>query len=275
MNLLKFKFNISLLIMILILLLTDLYSQNRQFPYELSKRDYYLIPAGIGLSLISESIGDNVNPITLEQIRLLDRGDVFAWDRCATYYWSDEWANRSDLFRDILVYPTLLSFVPPLLKSEFNNSLTIATMVVESYFLLRGISYLTKASVQRKRPFLYNSNLSPEERFRNDADDIFSFYSGHTAAVFFSATFLSKIATDIYGNNIWTKVLWGSSLTIASLTGYSRIRAGMHFPTDVVAGAIVGFGLGYFIPNLHYKEMEEKKFSINIFNNQVGLVYTF
>ncbi|MFC2088788.1 phosphatase PAP2 family protein [Calditrichota bacterium] len=261
-------------LLILIFLVTNLCAQDEQFPYELNNRDFILLPAGIGLSLISESLVDQVDPITLEEIRILDRNEVFGLDRCATNYWSEKWSDVSDQYRDILVYPTLLSFIPPMLQGEFYNSVVIATMVAESYFLLRGFTYLTKVAILRKRPYLYNSNYSAEERFQNDADDLFSFYSGHTAVAFFTATFLSKVATDIYGNNLATNILWGSSLAVASLTGYARIRAGKHFPTDVIAGAAVGFAIGYLVPMSHHKEMEDR-FSIILLNNQMGLAYHF
>jgi membrane-associated phospholipid phosphatase len=271
---LKKKMKGFITISIILFQISDLTAQYRQFPYELNNRDYLLIPAGIGLSLLSNSLVDKVDPITLEEIRVLNREEVFVLDRCATYYWSEDWSNLSDQYRDILVYPTLLSFIPTMLQGEFNNSITIATMVAESYFLLRGFTYLTKVAIQRNRPFLYNTDYSAEDRFQNDTNDIFSFYSGHTAVAFFTATFLSKMATDIYGKNIYTKILWGSSLTIAALTGYARIRAGEHYPTDILAGAVVGFAIGYLVPVLHHKEME-RQFSIIIFNNQAGLAYHF
>jgi membrane-associated phospholipid phosphatase len=259
---------------ILLLPMTNLSAQDRQFPYELNNWDLFLLPAGIGLSSLSNNLVEKVDPITLEEIDSLDRNDVFGFDRCATNYWSLEWSERSDKYRDYLIYPTLLSFVPSLLQGEFNNSVTMATMVVESYFLLRGATYLTKVAVQRKRPFLYNTDLSTEERFRNDEDDVFSFYSGHTAVAFFTATFLSKVATDIYGEYTVTRFLWGSTLAVAALTGYARIRAGEHYPTDVVAGAAVGCAVGYFVPVLHRKETKHQ-FNLNVSNSMIGLTYHF
>ena len=38
-----------------------------------------------------------------------------------------------------------------------------------------------------------------------------------------------------------TNILWDSIITVATLTGYARIRAGEHYLTDVVAGAACGF----------------------------------
>jgi membrane-associated phospholipid phosphatase len=94
-----------------------------------------------------------------------------------------------------------------------------------------------------------------EERHTIDSEDaFFSFYSGHVAAAFTAATFVSKVFTDIHGKSVWSTLLWGSSLSLASLTGYARVKSGMHFPTDALVGAAVGFAVGYLIPVLHKKK---------------------
>ena len=268
----KMKGCITLLI--ILFQISNLTARDRQFPYKLNNHDYWLIPTGVGLTIISNSLVNKVEPITLEQISKLNRKEVFGPDRFATYYWSDDWSELSNQYRDYLLYPTLLSFVPSVLQGEFYDGVTIATMVAESYFLLRGFTYLIKVVVKRKRPFLYNTDYSAEERFFNDSGDIFSFYSGHAAVTFFMATFLSKTATDIYGKNIYTKVFWGASLTLAALTGYARVRAGVHYPTDILAGALVGFAIGYFVPILHHEETNDQ-FSIIVLNNRAGLAYHF
>ncbi len=60
-----------------------------------------------------------------------------------------------------------------------------------------------------------------------------SFPSGHTNTAFAAATFLSTL----YGG--WFYL----SFVAALLVGYSRIYVGVHFPLDVVAGAITGFAV--------------------------------
>jgi len=278
-------------LLILIFLVNGLYAQGRQFPYELKKRDFLLLPLGIGLSFYSESLTENVNPLTLEEIKALDRNDVNGFDRSATYNWSLKWADRSDHYLNILAFQAFLSCIPPMFHGKFSNSVTVATMLLESDFLLRCITYLTKAVTLRKRPYLYNTTLSIEDRFGGGEEALFSFYSiedrfgggeealfsfysGHTAAAFFSATFLSKVVTDIYGDSIWTKALCGSSLTLASLTGYARVKAGKHYPTDVIVGAVVGSAVGYLVPTLHKKKTGDQ-LSIIISHNQIGLCFLF
>ena len=263
----------ALLTLIVLSLLTNgLIAEDRPFPYALKKKDFVLLPLGIGLSFLGDSLTGNYDPITLEEIRALDRNDINAFDRPTSYNWSFEWDERSDQYRDIMVTSSMFMMsVPPLLHAKFSNTLTVATMFVESYFFIKGITFITKATFGRERPFLYNTNLSVEERHAIDSEDaFFSFYSGHVASAFTAATFVSKVFSDIHGKSVWSTLLWGSSLSLAALTGYARVKSGMHFPTDALAGAAVGFAVGYLIPELHKKKYKDR-ISVLITPHQISL----
>ncbi len=45
--------------------------------------------------------------------------------------------------------------------------------------------------------------------------------------------------------------LWAASLSAAALTGYARVKAGQHYPSDVLVGAAVGGAVGILVPALH------------------------
>lgn len=77
----------------------------------------------------------------------------------------------------------------------------------------------------------------------------YGFYSSHASNSFFLATFLAFLFKD--------KIRWFPEFLFfwASLISYSRIYLGVHFPLDVVYGALVGFLLGGLFANLAFKTL--------------------
>jgi undecaprenyl-diphosphatase len=65
--------------------------------------------------------------------------------------------------------------------------------------------------------------------------DAFSFPSGHTAA-----SVALAVAWAGHGE------LGGMMSLFALLIGFSRVYLGVHFPLDVMAGAVIGLGAGLF-----------------------------
>lgn len=238
---------------------SGLLAHDRPFPFELKKKDCWLLPGGLGLFALGGVLHAGHGEITLEEILALDRNDVNALDRCATRNWSIEWDGRSDATRNALICSAVLvTAAPPLLGARWSEALTVAVMYAEAVAIAGGVTYLTKAAAARNRPYLYNTDLTPEERLGARDDARSSFFSGHTALAFTSAAFISKVFTEVHGPSVWSTVVWGSSLSIAALTGFARIKAGVHYPTDVIAGAAAGFAIGYLVPVLHKKEWSDR-----------------
>jgi membrane-associated phospholipid phosphatase len=78
-----------------------------------------------------------------------------------------------------------------------------------------------------------------------------SFFSGHASAAFALATLLSTVYADVHGPSSTSDALWAASLSAAALTGFARVKAGMHYPSDVLVGAAVGAAVGRLVPALH------------------------
>lgn len=83
-----------------------------------------------------------------------------------------------------------------------------------------------KNSVRRRRP----PEAIKGTRAWLEPSDEFSFPSGHTAAAFVMACILS----DGYPEFSPWLFIW------ATLVGLSRVTLGVHFPGDIMAGAILG-----------------------------------
>ena len=102
----------------------------------------------------------------------------------------------------------------------------LGTKCIISLILSTITSQIFKKSINRIRPFLIVNNLN----IKKIGIDKYSFPSGHTTAAFTIGVMLSLFCPPI------TFLL----ILLASLVGISRIYLGVHYPSDVFAGAILG-----------------------------------
>ncbi|WP_256604704.1 phosphatase PAP2 family protein [Sphingobacterium multivorum] len=70
----------------------------------------------------------------------------------------------------------------------------------------------------------------------------YSFPSGHTSSAFATASALSRAYSKWYV--VAPSLLWASSV------GYSRMYLGVHFPSDVLTGAVLGTGAAFALDGL-------------------------
>ncbi len=104
-----------------------------------------------------------------------------------------------------------------------------AAYMAGGYVLCTILAQGSKRLIQRERPF----NKYPFIIKRGDGGG-YSMPSGHSAAAFYSATSLS-----IYYPR-WYVIV--PAYTWASAVGWARMYEGVHYPSDVLAGAVVGAG---------------------------------
>jgi undecaprenyl-diphosphatase len=49
------------------------------------------------------------------------------------------------------------------------------------------------------------------------------------------------------------------AVTLTSFVAVERVRSGAHFPTDVLAGALAGAGIGMLVVHLHRYDSETRR----------------
>ena len=94
-----------------------------------------------------------------------------------------------------------------------------------------GLNYAVKIIVRRPRPVL--EGLPPLGR----APSSLSFPSAHSTSSFACATAMTRIAPE-------AAVLFALAAAIAA----SRPYLGMHYPSDVLGGAVLGIAIGLLVP---------------------------
>ena len=90
-----------------------------------------------------------------------------------------------------------------------------------------GVGYILKKSVNRDRPYVKYPILQ-NYKIENDS----SFPSGSTAVAFSVATSISLSYPK------WYVIVPAAAYAVG--VGYSRLHLGVHYPSDVLAGALIG-----------------------------------
>jgi membrane-associated phospholipid phosphatase len=109
-----------------------------------------------------------------------------------------------------------------------------------------GITSAIKYSVNRDRPFV----TYPDITKKSDAGSP-SFPSGHTSDAFATATSVSLAYPKWY--IIVPSYAW------AGTVAYSRMDLGVHYPSDVLVGALVGAGSAYLTYKINQKLLNPKR----------------
>jgi membrane-associated phospholipid phosphatase len=116
--------------------------------------------------------------------------------------------------------------------------------------LAASISFVLKTVITRERPFI----TYPDIEKLSEAGSS-SFPSGHTIEVFAMAAGLSLL--------IPKKKVIIPVFTWALLVAYSRMALGVHFPSDVFTGMIVGSAIGWLVPFLIGKVISKRNKEIS------------
>jgi membrane-associated phospholipid phosphatase len=120
-----------------------------------------------------------------------------------------------------------------------------AIFIVESVAASVFITIALKETIKTDRPFV----AYPEIEKLTSASG-YSMPSGHTSIAFATATSLSMAYPKWY--------VIAPSFVWASAVGYSRMHLGVHYPSDVIAGALIGSGSAYLTYKIN-KWMNKKR----------------
>lgn len=121
---------------------------------------------------------------------------------------------------------------PTMVRNSFKSAISIGFAALVSSSL--------KASINRVRP----SKQYPNDIVQRVNSGPYSFPSGHTTSAFAMATSLTLTYRKWY--------VAVPSYIYAGFVGYSRMRLGVHFPTDVLGGMIIGIGSGFLVWQLDH-----------------------
>lgn len=206
--------------------------------------DRWLTPVTLGIAAGAlVAFRSDTARLTAAELAALDRNAVPAFDRPATFFWSSDVRDASDIAVGLAVLSPVLMLTE--FKQEYGD---LMAMYLQTLVLASSLPQYTK-SLGRIRPLAYNEHAPFDERSRVDMRR--SFFSGHTSIATAAGIFLATVYDAHRPGTTTAKVLWIGGAAIGLTTGALRVLSGMHFPSDVVVGFIVGAAVGYAIPQLH------------------------
>ncbi len=245
----------------------------QESPYNFNWKKDLIYATGTGLVAAGGIFADyQTRPLTEAQVLALDQFDQPGFDRLAIKNWNPNAAKASDAFLyGSLALPAFM-MIDDRARKDF---LAVGFIYAEVAMLTVGVTELIKAGVKRPRPFVYNPNVSMHLKTERDAR--FSFLSGHTSITAALCFTTAKVFSDYSDNATHEALVWTGAAVFPIITGVLRFEAGKHYPSDLIAGYLLGGSIGYLIPWLHRRKPLAKGLSISPYglNGGAGLYLSY
>ena len=218
------------------------------------ERELTFVGLGVDLVVAGNLVPPAVRPLPSSG---LDRSDLlFDFDRSAVGAYDRNAALASDVTRDAALMLPLVAAFATASGGRLRSAVRSAAVYAEALMISGGLTQLGKRTLGRPRPTAYLAEPDRPAGFEAErlAPGTFhSMPSGHSSAAWTGA---SMAITDYLLRR--PNAHWGERLAIgliggglASATSALRVKAGVHFPTDVVAGAGLGMLVGVVVPLSH------------------------
>ncbi len=233
--------------LLLLLMMPLLGASAGESPYRpFSSRDGAVL-VGSGLVGIASFLQSRtLQPLSAAEIAALDRDRINRFDRPAVdmnSVFAERWSDWS--MRTALLLPAFFAFD----RNVRRNGDRITLLYLETMLTAGAVTEAAKVSFRRIRPYAYRTDPAIEPLLPIDARK--SFFSGHTSTAFAAAVFFAVIYSDYHPDSRLRPAVWAGALGLASSTAAARVLAGKHFPSDVLAAAVVGSAVGWGVPRLH------------------------
>jgi membrane-associated phospholipid phosphatase len=180
------------------------------------------------------------------EILALNANNLNSIDRSTTKNYSEKAKAASDkFFYGSMPAPLLLLFDKKIRKDAAKVGLLYLQAMA-----ITGTIYTSSSMIARRfRPYTYNPEVDMSTRRGGGGRN--SFPAGHPAVVATSTFFMAKVFSDYHPEmkNKWILYTIAGSASLA--TGILRIKAGQHFPTDVMTGIPIGILSGILVPHFH------------------------
>ena len=191
----------------------------------------------------------------MELVLELDRNLLIFLNSLGSEKFDNLWLILTNKFTHIPLYLLLLFLLFRSLRYSYQKqklykvySLYMLSIVF-LIFISDQLSNLFKNSIQRFRPCHDDQIQNIIRVVKEDCGGLYSFFSAHASNSFVIATIFILFMNR--KKEYFLLFLW------AAVVAYSRVYLGVHYPSDIIIGSLIGISVSYF-------------FYIAIFNRLVG-----
>jgi membrane-associated phospholipid phosphatase len=152
------------------------------------------------------------------------------------------------------------SMVVPLVRRKSDVAGQLTLMDAEAYALSTLITNSMFKLAGRARPSYEDCQNDPYFDSLCHINDTSSFPSGHTNFAFTGAglSCAHHLHLALYGNRVADILACTGTIALAGVTSSLRVLGDRHYATDILVGAMIGFGVGYGVPTLlHYGKVRD------------------
>ncbi len=221
-------------------------------PLHYKAKDWLIAGAVIGMTAVAYTQDDVIFPFFDSQFNPKQQ---------------QNFTKFTDAFGSGLLSMPLLGGMYLIGRKNDNCRLQEASLAgLQAFVLSAGAAFVLKELTQRPRPNQLAEASKWYGPFTGHSNTAFP--SGHSMRAFALATVLA----GYYSDKIWVGI---GAYSLASLTAAGRLLSGEHWPSDVVAGAVLGYfvGRGVLWANRQIKSQSQLTFKPLINENGLGLAF--
>ncbi len=240
-------------------------------PYKVSwGLDVPMAATSLTLQLLSNFYKPNYATYTAQDLAKYSENDVNTFDQSAVGPLNYNCNTWSDITNILIANSMWIMLAGNESRQDFSK---VMVMYLQLLGMTPVIEQWVQPAIGRERPYFYCDEEEDEVRLSTRAQT--SFPSSHANFAFGFAVLTSTVFQTYYPDSPWNIAVWSLSLGTASTTCFLRYYARKHFPTDLLAGALTGSLMGWFVHFTH-KKREKRNLTIEpVLGESPGIRITY